>query len=169
MKIQIRTAKKGDGKGISNLFNEGFEKNFYIYTGSNKMFNKEKIKKIEKEFSDKSSFWVIAVDESTNKIVGSCNFSGRDKGRTRHRVECGWFVHPNYIKKGIATKMMKKIIEEAKRRKLKKIEAEAAVINKSSIQLAKKIGFKIEGRKKKGLLLDNGKYVDTYIFGKVFN
>jgi len=49
----------------------------------------------------------------------------------------------------------------------KRAEAEIAVPNKASVKIAQKTGFKIEGRKEKSFLLDNGKYVDGYIVGKV--
>ena len=58
-------------------------------------------------------------------------------------------------------------MKEAKRKGFRRIEAEAAVENAGSVKLAKKCGLKIEGRKKAGLLLDDGRYVDTYIFGKI--
>lgn len=38
--------------------------------------------------------------------------------------------------------------------------------NRISIKLAKKGGFKIEGKIKNGLLMDNGKSVDTYMLGR---
>jgi len=37
----------------------------------------------------------------------------------------------------------------------------------ASLRVAEKLGFKIEGKKEKGLLLDNGKYEDVYILGKL--
>jgi RimJ/RimL family protein N-acetyltransferase len=33
--------------------------------------------------------------------------------------------------------------------------------------MALKCGFKIEGIKKKAMLMDDGKYIDTYIVGKI--
>ena len=68
---------------------------------------------------------------------------------------------------GIGTKLLKAVLLQAKKRGFKKAQAEAAVANIASFKIAKKCGFKVEGRIKKGLLLDNGKYVDSYLFGKV--
>jgi len=36
-----------------------------------------------------------------------------------------------------------------------------------NIRLVKKCGFKIEGIKKRGLFLDSGCYIDSYIFGRL--
>lgn len=59
-------------------------------------------------------------------------------------------------------------LEFAKKKGFKRAEAEMAIKNKSSWKLAKKCGFKIEGIKKKALLTDDGRYIDTYVVGKVF-
>lgn len=165
--IIIRKAKKGDGKGIAESFNNGLKRGLNKYTGGNMPFDKKKIRKMEKDFSKYNKHKCCYVALDNKKIIGSCIFSGKDKGRLRHRVELGWGIHPDYIRKGLATRMVKRLIEEARKRGFKKIEAEAACENISSVKLAKKLGFKIEGRKKAGLLLDNGKYVDTYVFGKI--
>jgi RimJ/RimL family protein N-acetyltransferase len=169
MKILIRKAKKGDGKGLAENFNEGLRRGSNLYTGGNRPVDKKKINKREKEYSkyNKHRCVYVAIDEDTGKLIGCCDFGGSKSGRTRHRAECGWSVHPDYAKKGIATKIMRKLIQEAKKRGFKRLEAEAAIINKASVKLAKKVGFKVEGIKKAGLLLDNGKYADTYILGMV--
>jgi L-amino acid N-acyltransferase YncA len=157
MKIIIRKAKKGDARGIVDSFNEGIKTGFNLHTGNNSFMDKQKIKKMDHEFSEKSkhSCSIVAVDQETGKIVGSAVFHGRDKGRLNHRLEL------------IATKMVLELIKEAKKRGFKKIQAEVCVENISSVKFAKKMGFEVEGKRKKGMHLDNGKYVDTYIFGRI--
>lgn len=169
MKIIIRKAKVGDEKGIAENFKRGLESGFYYYTGSNKPFDRKKIAKMRKSFAkpERSEFSVVAVDKKTGKIVGSAMFSGKKEGRLSHRVEFGWGVHPDYAGKGIGTKMVKFLLKEARKRGFKRVQAEAAVKNVSSIKLAKKCGFRIEGKRKAGLRCDNGEYIDTYILGKV--
>jgi RimJ/RimL family protein N-acetyltransferase len=169
MKIIIRKAKKGDGKGIAEMFDIGLKRGFNCYTGNNSFFNNEKIKKLDKSLYEnkKFDFSFVAIDSDNEKIIGKCIFWAKEKGRTRHRAEVGWGVHPDYTRKGIATELLKSTLDEAKKRGYKKIQAEAAVKNRASTKLAKKLGFKIEGRRKKGMLLDDGRYVDTYIFGKI--
>ena len=75
-------------------------------------------------------------------------------------------AYPDYARRGIATKLLRATIREAKRKGYKRLEAEAAVENVPSVKSAKKFGFKVEGRRKAGLISDNGRYVDTYIFSK---
>ena len=115
---------------------------------------------------NKNEIWFVAIDTNTNRPVGSCSFNAKETGRTRHRGEIGWFVHFNYWGRGIATKLVRAVLKEAKRRGFKKAMAEVAITNIASVRLAKRCGFKIEGRIKDGLLLDNGRYIATYMVGK---
>ena len=72
-----------------------------------------------------------------------------------------------FFMKGVGTKLLRTALQFAKKKGFKRAEAEMAIKNKGSVKLAKKLGFKIEGTKKKALLTDDGKYIDTYIVGKI--
>ncbi len=165
--ILIRKAKKGDGKDFVEYWNEGIRRKFFVYNGGNTIRPKKDILKYNRRYSShsKNEFSFFAIDRTTGKIVGCCSFHGDERGRARHRVELGWTVHPDYARRGIATSLVNAVIKEAKKRGIKRLEAEAAIDNIPSVKLAKKFGFKIEGKRKSGLLLDNGKYADTYLFG----
>jgi len=165
--IIIRKAKKGDAKKIATLIKEGLKANNFLYIGKNKPLNKEKIKKIDNAFGKKGSFYFVAIDKTKDKLVGSINCSYKTEGRLRHRGDCGWSINPDYQKMGIGTMLLKEIIKEAKKEKLKRLEAEMAIKNKGSWKLAQKCGFKIEGTKKKALITDDNKLIDTYIVGKL--
>ena len=169
MAIIIRKAGKGDAKGVARLWDDGFERGYFGYTGTNRRRTVKDIRRFEEVYAKnkRNEFVFIAIDSVNGKVVGSCAFFAKKEGRTRHRGEMGWAVHLDYSRQGIATRLVKRTLEEAKRRGFKKAEAEAAVKNIGSVRLAKKCGFKIEGRKKRGLLLDSGRYADTYVFGKV--
>lgn len=169
MTILIRKAKPGDEIGIAEMRKEGLKQKNWNYTGSNDIPDKKRLKKWRKSFSDKKaeSFSFVAIDTNQNKIVGSINSSFKNHGRLRHRIDIGWGVHPSYQGKGIGTKLLKESLKFAKQKGFKRAEAEAAIENIASVKLAKKCGFKIDGKREKGLLLDNGKYVDTYTFGKI--
>ena len=169
MRILIRKAKKGDGKAFCEYWNEGLKRKFFVYNGGNQLRKKKDIAKADKRYAsqDKHNMAFLALDKETGKIIGACSYFGKGTGRTRHRVELGWSVHPDYVGKGIATSLLGEALKVAKKKGFRRAEAEAAVENVASAKLAKKCGFKIEGKRKAGLLLDNGKYVDTYLFGKL--
>jgi len=167
--VAIRLAKKGDAKGVIAYRNELMKKGFGKYLSRNWILGANDTRRYGRTYAagKKNELIFVAVDKRTGKIVGNCSFFAEDRGRTRHRGKLGWAVSPTYFKKGIATKLVNATLKEAKRRGFTRAEAEAAVKNVASVRLAKKCGFKIEGRRKNGLLLDDGGYADTYLFGKI--
>jgi len=165
--IIIRKAKAGDENGIGEMVKEGLARKIFIYTGRNK-YDPKKIKKMRKQIlSQKGEINIVAVDKEKNKVVGHVHGTYKTSGRIRHRIDFGWQVHPDYQGRGIGTRLLESVLKEAKKRGLKKALAETVVLNKPSIRIAKKCGFKIEGKIKNGLLMDNGKFVDTYILGRL--
>jgi RimJ/RimL family protein N-acetyltransferase len=164
--VKIRIARKGDAKGVVACWNDALNKGHLKYTGTNTRRGKADIKRFEDSYTKTNSFTFVAITDK-GEIVGVSSLSCNTRGRTRHRGGLGWTVHPAYSRRGIGTKLVRAVLREAKRRKFKKVEAEVATENAASVQLAKKLRFKIEGRKKAGLLLDNGRYADTYLFGKI--
>lgn len=166
--ILIRRARLGDENGLYEVAKEGVKKN-WLYTGKN-MDSLADSKKYRKIFSEKppSSYIFIAVEKSSRKILGSVSFGFKRISRIRHVAGFGWGMHPNHQGRGIGTALLKEAIAYAKKKGFRRAEAEVAVENMASLKIAKRCGFKIEGRKKKALLTDDGRYIDTYVMGKVF-
>lgn len=169
MGIIIRKAKKGDGKGWVDMWNEGIKRKFFVYNSGNILRTRKDIYRANKKYSEKTKNNFVFLAFDGDKVVGACGATASTKGRLRHRIDLGWTVHPDYTGQGIASQLLDATLKEAKKRGFRRAEAEVAVENIPSVKLAKKLGFSVEGIKKKGLLLDNGKYVDTYIFGKILD
>ena len=126
-----------------------------------KMFNKLYSKPRKNEFG------FVAIDNKKNTIIGACTFGSSSTGRASHVGEVGCGVHLDYFRIGVATKLLKAILKEAKERGFIKVDAEVARNNIASIKLVKRCGFVLEGTKRRGLLLDSGKYEDMCMFGKI--
>lgn len=168
MEIIIRKAKKGDEIGIARMIRIALRRKAWPYIAMTKYTQKkfEKLKRILYSKNENLIFFV-AEDMCSKRIIGDANYSFQKGSRIRHRVDVGWRVHPDYMNKGIGTRLLNAVLEDAKKKGYKKAEAEAAVENKASLRLSMKCGFRIEGRKKKGMLLDDGRMIDTYVLGKV--
>ena len=165
--IKIRKAKLGDEIGISQMVKEGLKRNMWKYTGTNN-YTKKKLENLRNSLSAKSTArHFIAIDSKSNMIIGSISYEFRKVGRLRHRIDLGWGIHPDFAGQGIGTKLLNFALNDAKIRGFKRAEAEMAIKNIGSWKMALKCGFKIEGTKKKALLTDDGKYIDTYIVGKL--
>lgn len=167
--IIIRKARLGDEVSAAEMVTEGLRRKNWRYNGGNKIPNKKKIAKMREKYKKWGQGEVVflAIDRKLKKVVGSISGSFKQTGRLRHRIDCGWGVHPDYQGQGIATELLNTLLKYAKKKGFKKAEAECAIENIPSWKLAKKFGFEIEGTKKKALLTDDGRYIDTYIVGKV--
>jgi len=166
--ITIRKARLVDAPEIAKLVKAGHKQKTWQYTGGNS-YGKKKYEQLTKYLSDKKSNWrmFVAIEKKTKTIVGQIGYGFRTDGRRRHIVSLGWGVYPGYENQGIGTKLLKFALAHAKKRGFKRAEAEAAIENVGSWKIAQKCGFKIEGTKRKGLLLDNGRYADLYVLGKL--
>ena len=171
MKIIIRLFKKGDGSGVIRCFNNGTIKGINEYTGSNTLSKSADARALDKQYSAGrgNNFGFIALDPNSRKIVGACFFFARSEGRTRHRGEVSCGVDPDYLMRGIGTKLLKKTINKASKTSFERIEAEVAKGNTASIKLVERCGFKMEGIKREGLILDDGTYMDVYVYGMLIS
>lgn len=169
MNISIRKAIPGDGKAILECLNESCDNNckecINRYACNKKFFLIANPELIDKKLSLNNGVTLIAL--YGKKVVGLSIYVRYKFSKMRHRAECGWFVRRGYMNKGIATMLVEALIKEAKKNKLKRLDAEASVNNKASLRVAEKLGFKIEGKREKGLFLDDGKYEDVCIIGKM--
>jgi RimJ/RimL family protein N-acetyltransferase len=165
--IEIRKAQLKDADGMAELMREGFKRNNFIYTGGNK-YTKKQFGHLKEVLSlKKDQVFFVAIDKDSKKILGSSAYSFKKEGRLRHRIDLGLFIHPDYQGQGIGTELLKGILKYAKEQGFKRAEAELAVKNIASRRILEKNKFKIEGTKKKGMLTDDGKYIDTYIVGRI--
>ena len=91
----------------------------------------------------------------------------RDKSGYRFAFENTIYVHNNYLKKGIGSRLLKKLITLSKKNKeIKKIVAVIGSIDSvGSIKVHKKLGFKNCGRLKK-IGFKKGKWIDSIIMQK---
>lgn len=57
-------------------------------------------------------------------------------------------VHPQYLRQGIATKLLSQLLQDAKKKKTARILLEVRVNNVAACALYQKAGFEIDGRRK---------------------
>ena len=103
-----------------------------------------------------------------NNLVGIAYLNNfRDKSGYRFAFENTIYVHHDYLKKGIGSRLLKKLITLSKKNKeIKKIVAVIGSIDSvGSIKVHKKLGFKNCGRLKK-IGFKKGKWIDSIIMQK---
>ena len=107
---------------------------------------------------------LVAFDE--NSVIGTIGFHGSGLSRTKHRVSVGISVLSEYTNLGLGSIMMDMVIKKAKEYGKAKVELEVRIDNYNAIRLYEKYGFRNEGIRRNGFLVDGG-YIDLLLMGKV--
>ncbi|WP_195267098.1 GNAT family N-acetyltransferase [Eubacterium sp. 1001713B170207_170306_E7] len=89
---------------------------------------------------------VMYVGKINDEIVALGSITAYDKPRIRHRGELGLTVRKPYWNQGIATKMMRALMDFAKEsRSCEVVELEVRSDNRAAIHLYEKFGFRTIG------------------------
>lgn len=159
-RITLRPQRISDAKCLYEILNS----DKFLYTARPKSLE------AEKRYLQKNAAWRRKnlrhnfTILSNGKVVGGC---GIKVDAHRHHIgEEGYFVDENYWGKGIATAALQ-LLERIGFKTLGLVRLEIVVNpkNAASIRVARKCGFKQEGRLRKKLHC-RGRYDDALIFGK---
>ena len=164
MKIIFKRAKPKDTIQWHQSFNNILSSKGAPYINRINLVSKKETNARAKAVAKGESISFIA--KTDGKVIASTG--GKvSKGRTAHVIELGWFADISYRNKGVMSKLLKHALKEFKKLGFKRAECEIVPLNKASIRIAEKAGFKREGIKKKAFRLDSGKYVDLYVYGRL--
>ena len=134
-------------------------------------YKKSSIKNIrkfveEKNKSNKEFLFGIFLKEK-KKITHIGNIKLGPINFVHNTAEISYFIgEKNLWGKGYTTKAIKKIINIARKKKIKKLKAGFYQMNKGSKKVLKKNGFKIEGKFKSEVKYNNKRY-STHWYGKI--
>lgn len=124
----------------------------------------EEITKFIKKCISTDNF-LFLIAEYEGDIVGNLTFRGGEKSRIRHSGEFGITIVKSSWGKGLAGKLIEKMISWAEENDIiKKINLVVREDNKRAIELYKRFGFRKEGFTSK-YFYHNGKYYDTVNMG----
>ncbi|MBT1248304.1 MULTISPECIES: GNAT family N-acetyltransferase [unclassified Thermosipho (in: thermotogales)] len=118
------------------------------------------------EFYIENELRKIFIAKLENKIIGEIDIMIHERKRMRHVAEYGISVLREFRGMGIGKKLIQIAEEWVFKNGVKRIQLEVMESNLIAINLYIKLGYKIEGRKKKAVNLD-GNYVDLLIMAKV--
>jgi RimJ/RimL family protein N-acetyltransferase len=144
--LTIRTAKKDDALNLINYVSKvGGESDFLTFGKNEFNITVEKEEAIlESHLEVENKIYLIA--EIENEIVGSLNYSGGIKQRTKHTGEFGISVAKKYWGLGVGKELIKYMIDWAKESNVvRKINLRVREDNETAISLYTKLGFKKQG------------------------
>lgn len=136
---QIRIAEIEDFEAIVDIYNFAVRSTF-------ETADTEDVKRAErlpwfKEHDPKN--YPLFVYEMNEVIAGWISISPYRRGRQalKFTVEISYYIHPDFKRKGIGSKLVLRAITEARKRKYKSLFAIILDRNEASIQLLLKHGF----------------------------
>ncbi len=159
MTIKIRPANLEDFEEIYDLFTDVLDEGkTYSYT-------------TEEMTPDRSlAYWISApgthcfLAEKGKKFAGVYAIRPNRTGRAGHVVNASYMVHPDYRRKGVATKMGKHSLKTARKLGYKAMQFNFVVsANTVAVNLWQSLGFHIVGTLPKGYRHASKGLVDVYI------
>lgn len=122
---------------------------------------------IEKN-TNRTYFPYVVIDTSNQEFVGYIDVKSIDWNIPK--AELGYFIDEKYAGKGVATNALNLIINHFfNELKFIKLLLRIHQDNKSSLRIAEKCGFTIEGTIRKDYKKTNGEIVDFLYYGKIRN
>lgn len=109
----------------------------------------------------------IFVAEINNELVGHLTVIGGNANRIRHRAHIVIGILNNFIGQGIGRKLFEQLEQWRPTTSLSRLELTVMVHNERALALYKRMGFEIEGIKKRSIKIDD-QYVDEYYMGKTY-
>ncbi|MDP8011622.1 MAG: GNAT family N-acetyltransferase [Thermoplasmata archaeon] len=158
--IIIRKAEEYDANGIIDCFNDVMSEEIYllgdVYLGGEEF--------LSMRIEDQENELILVADHNKN-IIGVLTLTRESYRKNNHVAVLGIAIRYGYRHMGIGTVLMKTSFEWAKENGIEKICLEVFSTNKNAISLYQKLGFEIEGIKKKQFKI-RGEYVDDILMAK---
>jgi RimJ/RimL family protein N-acetyltransferase len=165
--VTIRSAMKSDAASLLDLSSCVIGEEIYQLTSSSefKMTIEAEEQWIDSHMQKPNH--IILVAEINSKIVGMLDFSNGHRFRIAHTGEFGMSIDKIHRDQGIGSLLLKVLIEWTMQNEtIEKIGLSVHSNNKRAIALYKKMGFEVEGVRKRDLKYGEGQYVDTVVMGR---
>lgn len=163
MSYQIIPIAEGHLKGFHRALNiVAKERKYLRFTEAPSLMSTRKFI-VNNITNDYPQFVVIVNDE----VVGWCDIIPEEYQTECHVGVMGCGLLPEFRGRGLGAKLIAKTMKKAEDIGLKRVELTVNADNKNAVGLYQKLGFEIEGIKKKASLID-GKYVDIYMMAFLF-
>jgi RimJ/RimL family protein N-acetyltransferase len=162
--IVIREAIPSDAEQLVAYVNAlADEPDVYIALspGEFKLTPDEEREFLEQYASSENSIFMVA--EFKGEIIGILNCRGGSRKSTQHTAVLGMSVSRAWRNEGVGSLLLEHVIQWARENPiLSRIELNVFVDNAAAIHLYSKVGFHIEGQRRKSIFR-GGKYHDDYL------
>lgn len=111
-----------------------------------------------------ASLGVVAIED--DRVVGAADLKQLNPVRCNHVGLLSVGVHPDYQRRGIARALMNHLVEHSRTCGLKRLELYVRGDNLIAQALYVSLGFAHEGTRAKFIRMDDGTFIDDFIFAR---
>lgn len=165
--VTIRSATESDAEQVLSLAKSVFGEEIYQLTSSQEFKMTLEEEKVWIKSSLEKPLTIILIAVIDNKVTGVLDFSSGHRNRIAHTGEFGMSVAKPYRNQGVGSLLLESLFDWAKAtNQIEKINLQVHANNESAIQVYKKMGFLIEGVRKKELKYSDSEYIDSILMAK---
>ena len=163
-KLTIRNPIHEDAQPLVEYINQvsGESDNLSFGLGEAPFTKEQEEKYIESMKTDPHK--IMAIGDINGEIVAVADISGPSLPRLQHMGELGISLKKKWWNLGVGTALMNYLLEWAKQAGLKKINLQVKEDNIHAIHLYKNHGFTEEGRRQRGMYI-NDRFYDLICMG----
>jgi RimJ/RimL family protein N-acetyltransferase len=107
------------------------------------------------------------VAKTEGRLVGWCDICPLWPATMRHRGSLGMGVLPEFRGQGVGKRLLESCLDLARRAGITRVELEARSDNEPALHLYRRMGFELEGVKRRGMRVD-GEYKETVVMALFF-
>ncbi|HZG86842.1 GNAT family N-acetyltransferase [Paenibacillus sp.] len=162
--MRVRTVTEQDAEAFVRLLNQiDGESDFMLYEPGERSVTAEQQREKIAALGERST---ILVAELEGALTGYVMADGGFANRNKHCAYLVVGVLQACSGRGVGTRLFEELERWAVDRRLTRLELTVMRHNERAIALYRKMGFDIEGVKRRSLFV-NGEYVDEYYMGKL--
>lgn len=163
-RLHLRKLELSDAAAIYDIFSSSEVTRYWSSPQMTELAEAETfIRQTHKGFTDGGLLQWGVIEKDTDKLIGTCAFSGWDK--THRHAEIGFALHREYWGIGLMKEILTEFIPFGfNELGLHRLEADADPRNVASVKLLEHFGFKREGYVREKYHL-NGEVQDAVIYG----
>lgn len=160
--ISIRSAEEKDAQDLLRLTKSVFAEEIYQLTASDEFNTSPENERVWIRQHRDEPLHIALVAAVNHQIVGLLDFSNGHRRRIAHTGEFGMSVAKNFRQRGVGTFLLQGLIQWARSTgQIEKINLSVHGDNQGALGLYKKLGFQVEGVRKKELKYSSERYVDS--------
>ncbi|MQQ27516.1 GNAT family N-acetyltransferase [Streptococcus mitis] len=168
--LLIREAESKDAAELVAFLNRvSLETDFTSLDGDGILLTSEEMEIfLNKQASSDNQITLLAF--LNDKIAGIVNITADQRKRVRHIGDLFIVIGKIYWNNGLGSLLLEEVIEWAQASGiLRRLQLTVQTRNKAAVRLYQKYGFVIEGRQERGTYIEEGKFIDVYLMGKLID